>query len=265
MPTRIKHVAIVSQNHQLLGQFYETLFGMTGDGRSEGAVSLTDGYVGLHVNGRSPGRQAGLDHFGFEVDDVEAIFARAQDDYPDVHWLKRPSNRPFAGISMHDPAGNVFDLSQAGMENRRGIYAESSAQVHPRHIDHLFLRTVTPKLLARFYVDVFGLAERDKPAGDPNYYLTDGKMMLVVAPWRIEDYAGGGIERPASEHLGFVVEDLEAFGADLDAMIAETPALAPARKAGPEGEARVKLLSQCHYGEFQFSDPDGVLLDVRAS
>src|SRR5439155_5597415 len=181
MPTRLKHVAIVSQNHKLVAQFYEQLFGMTGDGRAEGAVSVTDGYVGLNVNGRSPGRQGGLDHFGFEVDDVEAIFARAQDDFPDVHWLKRPSNRPFAGISMHDPSGNVFDLSQAGMENRRGIYADESLKVHPRHIDHVQVRTVNPDQVARFYVDVIGLTQRDKAARDPNYYLTDGQMTLVVA------------------------------------------------------------------------------------
>lgn len=265
MPTRMKHVAIVSQNHSLVGQFYQTLFGMTGDGRSEGAVSLTDGYVGLNVNSRAPGRQAGLDHFGFEVDDVEAIFARAQDDFPDVHWLKRPSNRPFAGISMHDPAGNVFDLSQAGMENRRGIYADASEQVHPRHIDHLCLRTVSPDLMARFYVDVFGLAERERPAGDPNYYLTDGQMTLVVAPWQIADYAGSGIERPGCDHLGFVVEDLDVFRADLAALIEKNPALAPKPKKGDEAEVRVKLLSQCHYGEVQLCDPDGVLLDVHTS
>ena len=58
----------------------------------------------------------GVLDIAFEVDDVEVIFARAQDDFPDVHWLKRPSNRPFAGISMHDPSGNVFDLSQAAAE-----------------------------------------------------------------------------------------------------------------------------------------------------
>jgi catechol 2,3-dioxygenase-like lactoylglutathione lyase family enzyme len=205
-----------------------------------------------------------LDHFGFEVDDVDAIFARVQDDFPTIEWLKRPTNRPFAGIGMHDPAGNVFDLSQAGMENRRGIYDQSSNGVHPRHIDHIFLRTVDPELVARFYIDVLGLTPREKPTGDPNHYLTDGQMTLVVAPWHITDYAGSGIERPASEHIGFVVEDMDAFRSDLAALIEKNPAMAPRPKKGDEAEARVKLLSQCHYGEFQLCDPDGVLLDVRA-
>jgi len=31
---------------------------------------------------------------------------------PEVNVLKRPGSREFAGITTHDPAGNVFDLHQ---------------------------------------------------------------------------------------------------------------------------------------------------------
>ena len=104
---------------------------------------MTDGYVGLNINPRAPGRQAGFDHFGFEVDDVDAIFRRVDEAYPTVRYLRRPSNRPFAGISMHDPAGNVFDLSQRGMTNRADVYAatERAERAHapppaPHHPAH---------------------------------------------------------------------------------------------------------------------------------
>ena len=43
-----------------------------------------------------------------EVEDVETVYDRLRKSYPTVKWLKRPSNRPFAGISTHDPDGNVF-------------------------------------------------------------------------------------------------------------------------------------------------------------
>lgn len=268
MPAKIKHVAIVSGNYRLLGEFYEKLFGMKGDSRGPAATAVTvsDGYVGLNINFRKPGRQAGLDHFGFEVDDVDTVYARVRDDYPSIEFLKRPGNRPFAGISTHDPAGNVFDLSQPGMENRRGLYIEASEEPKPnaRHITHLQLRAVDPAALARFYADVFGLALREKPSGDPNFYLTDGMVTLVIAPWRITDYAGTGIERPALDHIGFEVESLEAFQADALAIGARNPALAPCPIGeNPEGEARLKLFAGCRYGADQLADPDGVLIDVR--
>jgi hypothetical protein len=112
MTAKIKHVAICSSNSPLLLDFYASLFRME---RDAGQV-VTDGYVGMNVNPRGRGRQAGIDHFGLEVDDVEGIMARCRAAYPRLNFLKRPSNRPFAGISTHDPAGNVFDLSQTGME-----------------------------------------------------------------------------------------------------------------------------------------------------
>ena len=261
MPARLKHIAIVSRDPERLLRFYEGAFGMTRDR----AIVVTDGYIGMNVNRRAPGRQGGLDHFGFEVDDVEEIFARARDDYPTVHWLKRPDNRPFAAISMHDPAGNVFDLSQAGMENRRGMYADapSADQQNPRHIDHLMLRVVDPETVAGFYHNVFGMRLDESAPSDGNFYLTDGTIRLVVAPWKIENYAGSGIERPAPDHLGFRVESLAAFRADLDRMTADNPDLAPLM-AGKEdeGEARFQLLDACAYGSAHVVDPDGVLLDV---
>jgi catechol 2,3-dioxygenase-like lactoylglutathione lyase family enzyme len=275
MATRIKHLAIVSNNFPRLGEFYETLFGMKSSGpqtsantanvAGRGAVTVSDGYVGLNINGRASGRQAGFDHFGFEVDDVQEIAARLEREYPEIELLKRPSNRPFAGISTHDPAGNVFDLSQVSMENRRGLYAEAgnSGSSHPRRVAHFQVRSVHPERLAEFYTRIYDLEIVDRAADDQNFYLTDGVVTLVIAPWRISNYAGSGIERPAPEHIGFHVESLERFKSDLDEMVERNPALAPAPLGGSaEGDARLKLFETCRYGELHFADPDGVLLDV---
>lgn len=269
MPTKIKHVAIVSENYALLGRFYEALFGLktSAGSRPEAAVSISDGYVGMNVNPRGPGRQAGFDHFGFEVDDVERVFARARERFPSARWLKRPGNRPFAGISMHDPAGNVFDLSQEGMENRADVYADVATGSRPqdRHIDHFAIRVIDPVTVGRFYREVLELAETEQRPEDPSVYLTDGVVTLVVAPWRIEDYEGGSIERPTPDHIGFRVDDLERFHADLEKLIARNPALSPLpSKGGREGEGRRKLLARCGFGGSQLCDPDGVLIDVHA-
>ncbi len=262
MFAKIKHLAIVSEKGELVGEFYKSIFGMKSSGgtRASGAIAVGDGYVGLNINPRKPGRQAGLDHFGFEVDDVEVVYSRMREKYPSIQTLKRPGNRPFAGISTHDPAGNVFDLSQKGMENRTDVYVEGEHE-QDRHVKHFALRTVDPTTVAGFYRDVFELMEMEKPAGDPNSYLTDGRVTLIVLPWHITDYEGTGIERPALDHIGFEVESVDAVKKDLQTFMDRKSLFSPGIKP-EEQEVRLKLFSKCSYGQFQLSDPDGVLIDV---
>ena len=128
MFAKIKHLAIISDNYALLSRFYEALFGMkTGKSpRPESAVAIGDGYVGMNIIPQKLGRQAGLEHFGLEVEDVEKVGARLREKYPSVQLIKRPTNRPFAGISTHDPEGYVFDLSQQDMTNRAEVYVEAN-------------------------------------------------------------------------------------------------------------------------------------------
>ena len=264
MFAQMKHLAIVSSNVNLEGDFYSDVFALKRSGlaRAGGAVVVRDGYVGLNLNPRAPGRQAGFDHFGFEVQDIDLVFTRLKEKYPSVRVLKRPGNRPFAGISTHDPAGNVFDLSQQGMENRRDLYTEKDQDM-PRRIGHFALRVVKPEEIAEFYRTVFELTELEKPAGDPNHYLSDGRVTLAILPWQITDFDGSGIERPALDHIGFKVESMAAFKADLEKHTRQSAAPADNRpEKNPEREARQKLFAKCCFGQFQISDPDGVLIDV---
>jgi catechol 2,3-dioxygenase-like lactoylglutathione lyase family enzyme len=263
MFAQMRHMAIVTSNANHEGDFYRDIFGMKRStlARAGGAVVVGDGYVGLNLNPRAPGRQAGFDHFGFEVQDTEVVFARLKEKYPKIQVLHRPSNRPFAGISMHDPNGNVFDLSQANMENRRDIYTDK-VEERKRRIGHFGLRCVDPDLCGEFYRDVFELQELEKPAGDPNHYLSDGKVTLAVMPWKISDFSGSGIERPALDHIGFKVESLSAFKADVEKH-AHLYAVEENRpEKNPERDVRKNLLASCCFGQYQMSDPDGVLIDV---
>lgn len=264
MFAQMKHLAIVSGSVNLEGDFYRDVFRLkrSGQARPGGAVVLRDGYVGINVNPRAPGRQAGFDHFGFEVQDVELVFSRLKEKYPGIRVLKRPSNRPFAGISTHDPAGNVFDLSQQGMENRTDLYVDKD-ETMARRVGHFALRVVEPEKIAEFYRTVFDLTELEKPAGDSNHYLSDGKVTLAVFPWQITDFEGSGIERPALDHIGFKVESMAAFKADVEKHAHEyAPPKDDRPGKNPEHEARQKLFARCCFGEFQMADPDGVLIDV---
>lgn len=264
MFAKLKHIALISDQYALQGKFYEAAFGMrtAENTRPERAVTVSDGYVGLNINPRKPGRPAGLDHFGLEVEDVERVFARLRDKYPTVQVVKRPSTRPFAGISTHDPAGNVFDLSQKGMENRTSVYVEDGGE-HPRYISHLALRTLNAEQVAQFYIDVYELQEREKKSSDPNFYLTDGRITLILMPWKIADYHGTGIVRPGPDHIGFKVESLEALKERLQTLGDNNPHLRPRPLGGREGEARLKLFAACcPFGQYHLADVDGVLLDI---
>jgi catechol 2,3-dioxygenase-like lactoylglutathione lyase family enzyme len=264
MTTKIKHLAIVSENYAIEEKFYQAVFGMRTAERAriESASVVSDGYVGININPRRPGRQGGFDHFGFEVDDVEAVAARMREKYPEVHILKRPSNRPFAGLSTHDPAGNVFDLSQEGMENRADVYVDGAREAD-RRVKHFVLRAVEPERVARFYREVFDLLEMEKPADDPNAYFTDGRVTLVISPWKISDYAGTGIERPALDHIGFKVESVQAVKDRLEELSRRNPYLSPSPVGvGPEAEARLALFAKCKLGEYHLADPDGVMIAI---
>src|SRR5438477_10491268 len=170
MFSKINHVAIVSENYALLAKFYQAVFGMKSSNleRAARAVTAGDGYVGLNINPRRAGRSAGLDHLGIQVEDCETAFERMCKKYPTAKWLKRPSNRPFAGISCNDPDGNVFDISQKDMSNRAGVYVDNKGEANQRYIHHVAMRTMNPDRMAEFYTHVFELSPSNKKAGDPN-------------------------------------------------------------------------------------------------
>lgn len=267
MSAKIKHIAIITDDCERLGRFYQTAFGLSGERSEEGkqfrsahrAVALTDGYVGLNFNLRNPGRPASLDHFGIEVEDVDLIFARLREKYPAVEYIRRPGGRAFAGISAHDPAGNVFDLSHEQMENRASVYKESSNGTQPRSIHHLMLRTIDPAALADFYLEVFEFEQL--PSHDGCYHLSDGKVILMIAPWKLSYYKGMGIEKPKLDHIGFTVESLDAVEKDL-AKLADSNSAARTIGQGAESEGRLQLLSACKYGRRHLADPDGTLIDI---
>jgi predicted enzyme related to lactoylglutathione lyase len=271
MAVQIKHVAIVSNNAPRVARFYGSLFGMKSSKSSsppssdpqpvDATVGISDGNIGMVVIRRAPGFIAALDHFGIEVDDIESVCSRIQ-RYPNVRAVRRPSYRSFAAFSGHDPAGNVFDLTQPDSANRRGIFAEPGRS-QERTISHIGIRTLDASSLGEFYAEVFGLQEAEKAIEDPNVYLTDGKVTLMISPWNIADYLGASVARPGLDHLGFKVESVQSVKNDLDKLVQSDPELAPrtVTKAS-EGEVMRRLTASCRYEQMLFCDPDGVFIDI---
>src|SRR4029077_4941909 len=125
MFAQINHTAIISHQYPMLGKFYEAVFGLKYSSfRIVDAPIYADGYVGMQIIPRRDGYVGGIDHFGMVVDDVEPVLERMKRKHKNAAIVKRPSARPYAAYSGHDPDGNVFDLAQRKNDTRKEVYAE---------------------------------------------------------------------------------------------------------------------------------------------
>ncbi len=268
MDARINHFTILSEDNYALGRFYEGFFHMrpAGANGATDAVRLGDGHVGLNIKPRLPGLRAQLDHFGIEVDDIELAMARIREGYPEIEWLEHPGGRGKTLFSTHDPAGNVFSLSQAGTEACKDVYKPDS-KATDRWLDHFALRVLNPEKVAAFYAKVFEFSLLERPTAQENFYLSDGRVTLVIIPWRILDFEGTGITARGMDHIGFRVESIDALQADIDRITAKNYRFQPRTSIvgrGKEGGGRLIMFRKsCPLGCHHMADSDGFLLDVR--
>jgi catechol 2,3-dioxygenase-like lactoylglutathione lyase family enzyme len=268
MSAKINHMAMVSPIYPMLANFYEAYFGLKRSGKTSrplNAVTVGDGYVGLNINPLRDGYVGGLDHFGLVVDDIEAVLERARSKFPKANIVKRPSTRPFAQFSAHDPDGNVFDLAQKSESDKLvGVYAEQAAQGwnQDRYLSKFAFRTMNAERCAEFYAYVFELKPVNNNAA-PGHHLTDGRVRLSILPWSIEIFANMGIKRPGPDHIGFKVENIDAFKQHVEVTSGMNPYVAPMRLGGSkEADARKAFLAAQAGGKFQMADPSGVWIDV---
>lgn len=265
MFSKLNHLAITTDQYTLVGMFYRAIFGLKVSGdtaRELSAISVGDGYVGMTLIPRRGGRKAGLDHFGIEVQDLDKVRIKVEKKYPDIEIVKRPGNRPFASYSAHDPAGNYFDLSQPGHENRAEVYAKAAWQQETT-FSHFALRAREAERLASFYADVFELELKNSRTEEGGFQLTDGRITMVILPWKISSFNGAGIEQPGLDHIGFGVPSLDKFKANLADVSGQNINLAPRPiDFDSEGKARLALLKKCPLGTYHLCDPTGTLIDV---
>ena len=113
---KIRHIAVRADNPEKVAQFYKSTFGMTevrndGDGR---ARYLSDGYITLAILPPRTGHANGIDHFGFQVDDMEKVGHAAAAAGGSAKPAARPRDGRYAEFRIHDPVGSPIDLSEAG-------------------------------------------------------------------------------------------------------------------------------------------------------
>jgi catechol 2,3-dioxygenase-like lactoylglutathione lyase family enzyme len=267
MFAQINHMAVISPHYPTLGKFYEAMFGLKPSSRSRPAAAITigDGYVGLNIIPRRDGYVGGIDHFGMVVDDVAPVLERMQKKHKKANIVKRPSARPFAAYSGHDPDGNVFDIAQKKEDTRKEVYADIAAQgwAQDRYLNKFAIRTPNAEQVAEFYRDVFELEPVNRKSEAPGYHLTDGRVTLSILPWSIPVFEGMSIKRPGPDHVGFHVENLDAFKVHVADIAGANPYLAPMVLGGStESNVRKHFFEQQAGGKWQMSDPDGNWIDI---
>lgn len=114
---KIKHLAIVTLDPEKLAKFYCDVFDMEVLHRGgNGGIFITDGYLTLALlQSHADGKPAGLNHFGFQIEDADEITSRLK-SFGLAEPAQRPADRPYAETRATDPDGNNFDLSAHGFE-----------------------------------------------------------------------------------------------------------------------------------------------------
>jgi catechol 2,3-dioxygenase-like lactoylglutathione lyase family enzyme len=119
---KIRHVAIKCEDQEKTADFYKQTFGMTeawrGPVRADGnrAIYLTDGYINLAIL-PARGERQGIDHFGFQVDEMEHTLATARSAGAKGDEEKKPRDGRFAEMGVHDPVGTLVDVSVKGWKS----------------------------------------------------------------------------------------------------------------------------------------------------
>ncbi len=268
MFAQINHMALISPNFATLERYYRSMFrfdiSLARDAESSCIVS--DGYVGLNILPRRDGYMGGLDHFGLKVDSIAEVEERMKSAHPKAAIVKRPSTRPFAAYSGHDPDGNVFDLSEKRGDNLKDVHAKPPEGYAERacKFERFAIRTMNAEICAEFYANVFSLELKNRRQGDPNYHLSDGNVTLSVMPWSIDMFVGMSIKRPGPDHLGIKVADIGEFKRE-EQRIGEKNTFIASRLLGgsKESEVRKTLIEASTLGDYVTADPDGNWLDIR--
>jgi lactoylglutathione lyase len=116
---KIRHIAIKVEDQEKAATFYKETFGMTeawrGPVRDDGkrAIYLTDGYINMAVLPARGGRE-GIDHFGFQVEDMEGTLKTAAATGAQGDSAKKPRDGRFAEVGIQDPVGQPVDVSVHG-------------------------------------------------------------------------------------------------------------------------------------------------------
>jgi catechol 2,3-dioxygenase-like lactoylglutathione lyase family enzyme len=128
---RIKHIAIRTHDVDKTAAFYRDAFGLTQVGVGQNGVYLTDGYLNIAILKLRPAIEGeplklGVDHVGFQVDDVGATVAHIQQlggksltDRVEAQAMNPSEPQSYFEVKCLGPDEQVIDVSSAGWVGAR--------------------------------------------------------------------------------------------------------------------------------------------------
>jgi catechol 2,3-dioxygenase-like lactoylglutathione lyase family enzyme len=123
---RIKHIAIRTQEPEQTAAFYREVFGLKQVGLGRNGIYLSDGHINLAIlkcQAASDGGTgaAGIEHLGFQVDDVDATLAaisrrggKSVTERVNVTPTDASNPRSYYEIKCIGPDDQIIDISGSG-------------------------------------------------------------------------------------------------------------------------------------------------------
>ena len=123
---QIKHIAIRTHDVEKTAAFYKEAFGLEQVGIGQSGIYLTDGRLNiaiLNFRGVVEGEtmKLGVDHIGFQVDDVDAAVARIKNlggkslnERREVTHADPAQPQSYFEVKCIGPEDQVIDVSNAG-------------------------------------------------------------------------------------------------------------------------------------------------------
>ena len=121
---RIKPIAIRSHDPIATAEFYKQVFGLEEVGLARSGVYLSDGYINLAVlqsndtgTNESPREipgYSGIDHLGFQVDNLEEQGASPTNQRIDMIHSDDTDARSYYEIKYRGPDNQIIDVTESG-------------------------------------------------------------------------------------------------------------------------------------------------------
>jgi catechol 2,3-dioxygenase-like lactoylglutathione lyase family enzyme len=126
---RIKHIAIRTHDVDATAAFYRDVFDLKEVGAGQSGVYLSDGYLNIAILKLRPGSEGetlklGLDHVGFQVDNLDVTLARIQrlggrslissESPARTDAAEGSQSQSYYEIKCLGPDAQVFDVSTTG-------------------------------------------------------------------------------------------------------------------------------------------------------
>ncbi len=119
---RLKHIAIRTRDVAKTAAFYKEAFDLQEVGKGRSGVYLSDGHINMAIlKLRTPTSPAGVDHFGFQVDNLEKAVERVSDlgggqltDMARINPTDPSHPQSYFEVKVTGPDEQEIDVSDTG-------------------------------------------------------------------------------------------------------------------------------------------------------